>query len=109
MKPCTLIPLPSLLLLSGRFMRRRREDALAKRKDANMKAVVISERWDRKAAKYGTPAVPYPFDSRATYDRSLRQPLGRDFNTDEAFRCAMHSRSCQCLTLLLIARPRQSI
>ena len=53
-----------------------------------MAAVVISERWDRKAAKYGTPAVPYPFDSRATYDRSLRQPLGRDFNTDEAFRFA---------------------
>lgn len=77
-----------------------------------MKAVVISERWDRKAAKYGTPAVPYPFDSRATYDRSLRQPLGRDFNTDEAFRCAprqaVKSRCVYTLTLLLITRPRQA-
>jgi len=54
---------------------------------------VVSERWDRKAAKYGTPAVPHPFDSRATYDRSLRQPLGRDFNTDAAFRCAL--RACE--------------
>jgi U3 small nucleolar RNA-associated protein 14 len=70
---------------------RRRDAALAGRKDAALPAVVISERWDRKAAKYGTPAVPHPFDCRATYDRSLRQPLGRDFNTDAAFRCALRA------------------
>ncbi|KAK9827643.1 hypothetical protein WJX81_002537 [Elliptochloris bilobata] len=77
---------PAWMAAAQAKAQRRREDALAKRKDAKLPAVVVSERWDRKAAKYGTPAVPYPFDSRATYDRSLRQPLGRDFNTDAAFR-----------------------
>lgn len=33
-----------------------------------------------------TPAVPYPFESREAYERSLRQPLGREYNTEAAFR-----------------------
>jgi U3 small nucleolar RNA-associated protein 14 len=68
---------------------RYREDAIAKRKDAKMEAVIISERYDRKAAKYATPSVPFPFGSKDTYERSIRQPLGRDFNTDSSFRSAL--------------------
>lgn len=68
---------------------RSRQEAMAKRKDAKMAAVIITERFDKKAAKYATPSVPFPFNSKDTYERSIRQPLGRDFNTDSSFRSAL--------------------
>ena len=79
--------------------RRKRAEAIAGRKDAKLAAVVISERYDKKAARYATPQVPFPFDSRDTYERSIRQPLGRDFNTDASFRRG--SRPCCCVCGLL--------
>ncbi len=66
---------------------RQKETALAKRRDAGKASVVITEKWDRKAQRYAATAVPFPFDSRDTYERSLRQPLGHDFNTNASFRC----------------------
>ncbi len=68
---------------------RNRQEAMAKRKDARIAAVIITERFDKKAAKYATPSVPVPFNSKDTYERSIRQPLGRDFNTDSSFRSAL--------------------
>jgi len=57
------------------------------RKDAAMEFVVISEKWDSKnASKYKTQSVPYPFNSKDTYERSMRQPIGKDFNTVDSFR-----------------------
>lgn len=35
----------------------------------------------RKSSKYKTPSVPFPFDSKDTYERAMRQPLGREYNT----------------------------
>ncbi|EFJ43959.1 hypothetical protein VOLCADRAFT_121361 [Volvox carteri f. nagariensis] len=63
-----------------------RADAAAGRKDANLKYVVISEKWDKKASKYMAPAAPFPFTNQEAYERSLRQPLGREYNPDAAFR-----------------------
>ncbi len=65
---------------------REKDAALKARKDAKMKAVVVSERWDKRAAKYGTPEVPFPFHSRAVYDQSMRQPIGKDYNPTSSFR-----------------------
>jgi len=64
----------------------KRAAAAASRKDAGLQYVVISEKWDKRNAKYRTPSVPYPFNSKETYERTMRQPLGREFNTDESFR-----------------------
>ncbi len=64
----------------------RKEAAAASRKDAALQYVVISEKWDKKNAKYRTPEVPFPFNSKETYERAMRQPLGRDFNTAASFR-----------------------
>ena len=64
----------------------RRRKAAAARKDSGLQGVIISEKWDRRNAKYRTPTVPFPYDSKETYERTMRQPLGRDFNTDAAFR-----------------------
>jgi U3 small nucleolar RNA-associated protein 14 len=65
---------------------RRKEAAAAGRKDAKLAHVVISEKWDKRAAKYGTQALPFPYRSADAYENSIRQPLGRDVNPDAAFR-----------------------
>ncbi|GFR45758.1 hypothetical protein Agub_g7173 [Astrephomene gubernaculifera] len=65
---------------------KQRAEAAANRKDAQLKYVVISEKWDKKAAKYTAPTAPFPFTSQEAYERSLRQPLGREYNPDVAFR-----------------------
>lgn len=35
--------------------------------------------------KYTHEAIPYPFTSREQYERSIRNPLGKEWNTSEAF------------------------
>lgn len=65
---------------------KQREAAAAGRKDAKLKYVVISEKYDKKAIKYTAPAAPFPFTSQEAYERSIRQPLGREYNPDAAFR-----------------------
>lgn len=65
---------------------RQRQEAIARRKDAKLAHVIISERYDKKASKYGTPSVPFPYNVKEVYERSMRQPLGRDYNTDSSFR-----------------------
>ena len=52
-----------------------------------MHGVVISEKWDKRGAKYSAAGVPFPYDSKVTYERARRQPLGPDFNTASAHRC----------------------
>lgn len=61
-------------------------DAARARQDSKLKHVIISEKWDKKSAKYLTPSVPFPFTSKEVYESSMRQPMGRDFNTDASFR-----------------------
>jgi U3 small nucleolar RNA-associated protein 14 len=51
------------------------------RKDANLKSVIINEKRDKKVAKYLIDAVPYPFTSREQYERSIRAPVGKEWNT----------------------------
>ena len=65
---------------------RARAEALAGRADAKKPLVIISEKYDRKAAAFTVPSVPFPFPNKEAFERSMRMPLGRDFNTDAAFR-----------------------
>jgi U3 small nucleolar RNA-associated protein 14 len=51
------------------------------RKDAKLSRVVITEKRDKKLAKHQAAAVPYPFTSAETYERSLLHPLGDAWNT----------------------------
>ena len=41
---------------------------------------------DAQAAKYTVASVPFPFDSKEVYERSIRQPLGREYNPDSSFK-----------------------
>ncbi|THV07291.1 small-subunit processome [Dendrothele bispora CBS 962.96] len=47
--------------------------------------VIISEKKDKKAAKYLVKDLPYPYTSRAQFERRMEQPLGPEWNTRVGF------------------------
>lgn len=50
-----------------------------KRKDAKLKDVIINERVNKKNDKYSVGSVPFPFENREQYERSLRMPVGPEW------------------------------
>ncbi|GAQ90786.1 U3 small nucleolar RNA-associated protein 14 [Klebsormidium nitens] len=78
--------LPGWIVKEQKDNEKKRNQAMAKRQDAGRKHVIISEKWDKKAAKYAAEGVPFPFKDREAFERSLRNPLGREYNTDSAHR-----------------------
>ncbi|KAL3678692.1 hypothetical protein R1sor_021648 [Riccia sorocarpa] len=67
-------------------LKKSRDEALGKRKDSKLRHVIISEKLDKKATKFHASTVPFPFKSKDVYERSVRMPIGREFNTDKVFR-----------------------
>ncbi|CAG8523271.1 11690_t:CDS:2 [Funneliformis mosseae] len=57
----------------------------SKRKDAKLDHVIINEKRVKKAKKYLATNIPHPFETREQYERSLRTPLGTEWNTQEVF------------------------
>ncbi len=57
---------------------------LAQRSDKGKKGVMLSQKRDRKLASHQAPIVPFPFTSAEQYARSIRAPLGREWNTAAA-------------------------
>ncbi|KAJ7453927.1 Utp14-domain-containing protein [Mycena galericulata] len=55
------------------------------RADHNKAHIIISEKRDKKAAKYQVKDLPYPFTSRAQFERSIEAPLGAEWNTRVGF------------------------
>ncbi|KAI5854000.1 Utp14 protein-domain-containing protein [Tricharina praecox] len=62
------------------------------RKDSRMEKVIISERRDKKAAKFQTPTLPHPFETKGQYERSLRVPIGPEWTTKSTFQNATMPR-----------------
>ena len=56
----------------------------AKRRDANLKHVIINEKRNKRAAKFLVKQAPHQFDSREQYERSIRNPVGPEWNTSDA-------------------------
>ncbi|XP_055812363.1 uncharacterized protein LOC129882196 [Solanum dulcamara] len=71
---------PSWMLEEHDNAKKKREEALKKRKDANLNHVIISEKRDKKAEKLYTPTLPYPFTSQEVFEGSIRMPIGPEFN-----------------------------
>jgi hypothetical protein len=51
------------------------------RADFGKAHVIISEKRDKKAAKFLVKDLPYPYTSKAQFERSLENPLGKEWNT----------------------------
>lgn len=77
---------PKWMIKAEEENKKKMEAAAAARKDAKLPHVIISEKYDRKAAAHGSSTVPYPFTSKQAFEASMRMPIGKDFNTDVAFR-----------------------
>ncbi|KAI9445374.1 Utp14-domain-containing protein [Lactarius indigo] len=54
------------------------------RADFGKAHVIISEKRDKKAAKYMVQDLPYPYTGKAQFERSLENPLGKEWNTRTA-------------------------
>lgn len=52
-----------------------------KRKDKSLKNVIINEKLNKKNMKYQSSAVPFPFESKEQYERSLRMPIGQEWTS----------------------------
>ncbi|XP_027353243.1 uncharacterized protein C57A7.06 [Abrus precatorius] len=72
--------LPSWILKKHEDAQEKRAEALKKRKDAQLKNVIISEKIDKKAEKLHTKAIPFPFTSKEVFEQSMRVPIGPEFN-----------------------------
>jgi len=59
---------------------------VAGRKDTGKKlmGVMISERRIKTASKYKIADIPHPFTTREEYERSLRMPIGDEWNASNA-------------------------
>lgn len=53
----------------------------SKRKDFGMSNVIINQKRDKKADKFKSDDVPFPYTSRAQYEMAMRNPLGPEWNT----------------------------
>ncbi|KAJ8439499.1 hypothetical protein Cgig2_007016 [Carnegiea gigantea] len=71
---------PSWMLEGCANAKRKREEAIKKRKDAGLKHVIISEKVDKKAEKLHVKTLPYPFTSKEVYEQSIRMPIGPESN-----------------------------
>ena len=85
----------------------------ASRADYKKAHVIISEKRDKKAARYLVKDLPYPYTSRAQFERSMEVPLGTEWNTRLGFqratlpkvvtkvRTGIRFTLCSVLTVLL--------
>ena len=55
------------------------------RADCKKAHVIISEKRDKKAAKYLVKDLPYPYTSKAQFERSMDAPIGTEWNTRVGF------------------------
>ena len=67
-----------------RRLQEKRRQALSSRADARLPAVIISEKSDVRASKFLLARLPFPYTSVSAYEQSLRQPLGKEWNSVEA-------------------------
>jgi U3 small nucleolar RNA-associated protein 14 len=63
-----------------------------KRKDKKLDKVIINERRAKPTIKYLASQLPFPFENREQYERSLRVPKGKEWTTKKTFQDATKPR-----------------
>ncbi|KAJ4360636.1 uncharacterized protein N0V89_001202 [Didymosphaeria variabile] len=66
--------------------------APGKRKDAKLARVIINEKRVKANAKYMSSQLPFPFETKEQYERSLRLPKGPEWTTKKTFQQATKPR-----------------
>ena len=78
---------------------RQRAVALASRKDAKLKHVIINEKLSKKSTKLFAKAIPFPYQTSEQYELAFRQPLGKEWTTS-----TVHRKMVQPQTVLKAGR-----
>ncbi|KAK4180118.1 Utp14 protein-domain-containing protein [Triangularia setosa] len=76
----------------GRFVTKVEGIKKTSRKDYKLKDAIISERRVKKNDAYLATSLPFPFESQQQYERSLRLPVGPEWQTKETFQSATKPR-----------------
>lgn len=76
----------------GRFTKVVQGVDKEKRKDAKLEKVIISEKKVKKNIKYQATSLPFPFETKAQYERALRLPIGKEWSTKTTFQEATMPR-----------------
>ncbi|EGY17855.1 small nucleolar ribonucleoprotein complex subunit Utp14 [Verticillium dahliae VdLs.17] len=76
----------------GKVLRKVEGIKKANRKDAKLEKVIINEKRVKNNDKYLASQLPHQFESRAQYERSLRLPMGPEWQTKESFQDATKPR-----------------
>jgi U3 small nucleolar RNA-associated protein 14 len=63
-----------------------------KRKDKKLDKVIINEKRAKPTVKYMASQLPFPFETREQYERSLRVPKGKEWTTKKTFQDATKPR-----------------
>ncbi|KAF2025757.1 Utp14-domain-containing protein [Setomelanomma holmii] len=63
-----------------------------KRKDKKLDRVIINEKRSKPTVKYMASQLPFPFETREQYERSLRVPKGKEWTTKRTFQDATRPR-----------------
>ncbi|KAF8422552.1 small-subunit processome, partial [Tirmania nivea] len=63
-----------------------------KRKDAKLAKVIISEKKVKKNIRYQATTLPFPYETKAQYERALRLPIGKEWSTKTTFQEATMPR-----------------
>ncbi|KAF1845072.1 Utp14-domain-containing protein [Cucurbitaria berberidis CBS 394.84] len=63
-----------------------------KRKDRKLEKVIINEKRVKQNVKYMASQLPFPFETREQYERSLRVPKGKEWTTKKTFQDATRPR-----------------
>ena len=66
--------------------------------------VIISEKRDKKAAKYLVKDLPYPYTSKAQFERTMEMPLGTEWNTRVGFQRGTLPRVVKKVCFFLIKK-----
>lgn len=68
-----------------RFVKKVKGVKESERRDAKLKNVIINEKVNKKTQTYSVNSVPFPFETREQYERSLRMPIGREWSSRDTF------------------------
>jgi U3 small nucleolar RNA-associated protein 14 len=64
-----------------------------KRRDKNLKNVIINEKVNKKNLKYQASAVPFPYENKEQYEKSLQIPLGPEWSSSNTYAKAIKPRA----------------
>lgn len=69
----------------GRFLTKQEGIKPQDRRDAKLKNVIINQKRLKKNVGYLASSLPFPFQTRAEYERSIRMPMGQEWNVKSVY------------------------